>query len=351
MSKEGERVSRGRSWDVVGWFGGAFAATVVPAVVGLYTGSFEVVRAFASERPLESALWSAFFLLSGAFVGALVRHLVARRQLGKRDAEHESEISGIRSASAAEIGERDARIRSLESRLGSRPTAEQMEERDRRIAELERDNEYLRSGDGSEDARIGRLAESVRTLAKNQKVVLREALSSGEYWSGESDDASPQVLERYGYLEQVTSSLSRGRCYAVPLGLRETILASKVAMGSLIDAGSGDGEGSHADDFSRAFSILSNREKYCIARLVEVEDANKAMSVSANGVIRPAFESLVKMGMAVNVGERSIGGKPVVSYTVAPEWREWLRSHTELFSGVTETDAGLGDYTVTKYPL
>lgn len=344
--------------DVVGWFGAASASAIVAGVVGIYNGSLGVVWNFASQHPLESILWSALCLLMGALLGMLIRHLVAACQLRQRDAERASEIAGVRSESAAEIGERDERIRSFESELeslraelASRPTADKLAESEKRVSEMKREIEYLRSGDGSESARIERLAGSVGSLSKSQKGVLRETLFSGEYWSGESDDASPQVLERYGYLEQVKSSLSKGRCYTVPLSLRKTILASEDAMSSLSDEGGEDGEDLHADNFSRTFSLLSNREKYCIARLVEVEDANKGMSVSANGVIRPAFESLVKMGMAVRVGKRAIGGKPVVSYTVAPEWREWLRSHTELFSGVTETDAGLGNYTVTKYPL
>lgn len=61
------------------------AIPAVTTVFGFVTGSFEVVASYAMEEgKLEQlALWSAVFLLAGAAVGFLIRHLMAMRFLSR----------------------------------------------------------------------------------------------------------------------------------------------------------------------------------------------------------------------------------------------------------------------------
>lgn len=81
---------RSRARDVIGWFGAAAAATIVPSAVGVYTGSFETVAGFAAEHPGEAALWSAGFLGLGLLIGLMVRSAIATRQLREKEAAMEA---------------------------------------------------------------------------------------------------------------------------------------------------------------------------------------------------------------------------------------------------------------------
>ena len=306
-------------------------------------------------NPVPFVTWTVAAFIVGLGVGMALRGFLmdhkVRSELGlKRGFERVNSVERL-IEKADELSGLEHELESLRADLASRPTANQLAESEGRVSELEREVEYLRSGDGSESARIERLVGNIRNLTWGQRRVLSLVLSSGERWIGEPDSDRARALERYGYLECVASSLSKGSCYVVPLVLREAIGSSDDAKMLLSEAEGDVGEDACIDDFSRTFSFLNNREKYCVARIVEVENANKGMSVSKNAPIRQAIESLANMGIVTRTGSREIGGKPVVSYTISPEWREWLRSHTELFSGVTEADAGLGDYTITRNQL
>lgn len=316
---------------------------------------------------------------------------------------------------ADELSGLESEVESLRSELASRPTSQQLEECERRVSKLEGENnalrarlekrspqEQVRRPSGALATNLAAIeafspdmaAAAIETFDSNGSIpfgpfesTVRESINRHDgvfsvdtYWfmgspTGKENGKYHLTREWHDFMDDV-DVLGAMRTRAEHSSIRMEEVAKKVvheeitpladedidaiwngasteneAKGSLART-DGDGEvDSHMDNFSRTFSFLNNRERYCIARLVEVEDANKGLSVSSNHVIRPAFESLVKMGMVVRTGSREIGGKPVVSYTISPEWREWLRSHTELFSGVTEADAGLGDYTITRNQL
>lgn len=83
-------------WDVIGWFGAALVSMVLPVTLGLVTGSFEKVAAFASDPEngpdMVSSLvtWSVTFLLAGFAVGLAVRHIFALMKIKSLNGEIES---------------------------------------------------------------------------------------------------------------------------------------------------------------------------------------------------------------------------------------------------------------------
>lgn len=88
---------------------GFIAITIGPTIFGLATGSFGAVASFASDetRLFQLVLWSTVFLLAGAAIGFLIRHVAAMRQLRKAREE-----------------------------LGARPTTQDLEEANRKIKSL-----------------------------------------------------------------------------------------------------------------------------------------------------------------------------------------------------------------------
>lgn len=316
---------------------------------------------------------------------------------------------------ADELSGLESEVESLRSELASRPTSQQLEECERRVSKLEGENnalrarlverlpqEQVRRPSGVLATNLAAIeafspdmaAAAIETFDSNGSVpfgpfesTVRESIkrhdgvfSIDTYWfmgsSTGKETGKYRLTKRWHDFIDDADALSAMRKKAEHSSIRMEEVAKKVvheeitpltdeeikaiwngaateneAKETLVRTDGDEDVDSHMDNFSRTFSLLNNRERYCIARLVEVEDANKGLSVSSNHVIRPAFESLVKMGMVVRTGRREIGGNHAVSYTIAPEWREWVRSHSSEYSGVTEADAGLGDYTVTKYPL
>lgn len=78
---------RSHVWDVIGWFGGAVAATIVTSAIGVYTGSFNVVASFVADHLGEVALWVMAVFGMGVLLGMSIRHCIALRQLRNKDAE------------------------------------------------------------------------------------------------------------------------------------------------------------------------------------------------------------------------------------------------------------------------
>ena len=77
---------RSRAWDVIGWFGAAAAATVVPSAVGVYTGSFDVVAEFVVGHTAQAIHWTIAVFGIGVLTGLIIRHRIALRQLKDKDA-------------------------------------------------------------------------------------------------------------------------------------------------------------------------------------------------------------------------------------------------------------------------
>lgn len=105
------------------------------------TGLLASVVEFAGEHAQGFAAWTASAALVGAVVGLLIRHRIALGQLAKKD----------------------AKIASLDNELASRPTQEELDERDAEIESLRSPVESVRRAIASlpedERALAGRLAE------------------------------------------------------------------------------------------------------------------------------------------------------------------------------------------------
>lgn len=84
--------SKSRSGDVIGWFGAAGATAIATPIVGLYTGSLDVVAEFVVEHTAEAILWIVAVFVVGVFLGIAIRSHLAAKDLSATKLDCEQRI-------------------------------------------------------------------------------------------------------------------------------------------------------------------------------------------------------------------------------------------------------------------
>ncbi len=139
--------------DVAGWVLGPLVASAIAGAIGYYNGSLPIVWGFASSHPVESALWSALFLLIGVAIGAFAR--------GCLDATKINEMTA-------------------------------------KISELEAEPENNSDDDGVQMLTGEDALNFIRSLTDNQKSILAEIYDSGGSISADPFDGDLSQLRTYG---------------------------------------------------------------------------------------------------------------------------------------------------------
>lgn len=77
----------------------------------------------------------------------------------------------------------------------------------------------------------------------------------------------------------------------------------------------------------RTVAKLNAKEREVLRKMVEIEGAGSAFSISAGSEYASALATLASLGIIRHTGAREIGRDIAESYTIDLDWRRWLSRH------------------------